>query len=90
MKRDEIQKLRELPIEGVALHLGLKLKGHRTLCVNHQERHMSLHFSQKNNRGKCFSCGWSCDSISLVEKVNGVGFIDACKWLAEEYNLIIS
>ena len=90
MKRDEIQKLRELPIEGVALHLGLKLKGHRTLCVNHQERHMSLHFSQKNNRGKCFSCGWSCDSISLVEKVNGVGFLDACKWLAEEYNLIIS
>ena len=51
---------------------------------------MSLHFSQKKNRGKCFSCGWTCDSISLVEKVKGVGFLDACKWLAEEYNLIIS
>ena len=90
MKRDEIDKLRELPIEGVALHLGLKLSGHKTLCVNHLERHMSLHFSQKKNRGKCFSCGWTCDSISLVEKVKGVGFLDACKWLAEEYNLIIS
>ena len=84
MKRDDIQKLRELPIEGVALHLGLKLKGHRTLCVNHQDRHMSLHFSQKNNRGKCFSCGWSWDSLSLGEKVSGVGCRDAWKGVAEE------
>ena len=67
MRNAELNKLRELPIEGVALHLGLKLKGHRTLCVNHQERHMSLHFFFFFNREKRFSCGWSCDSISLVE-----------------------
>lgn len=90
MKRDEIKKLRELPIEGVALCLDMKVRGHRALCVNHLERHMSLHFSQKINKGKCFSCGWTCDTISLVEKVNGVGFVEACKWLADKYGLIIS
>ena len=90
MRNEELIKLRELPIVGVALNLDMTVRGNKALCVNHLERHMSLRFSQKINKGKCFSCGWTCDTISLVEKVKGVGFVEACKWLADKYDLIIN
>lgn len=88
MERYEIEKLRSLPCEGVAQRLGLTIKRHKTLCPFHNDHTPSLTF--KGHKFKCWSCGESGDSISLVEKVLGKDFLDACRWLADEHNVIIS
>ena len=82
MDRLELQKLRDLPIEGVAERLGLQIKQHKALCPFHDDHHASLSF--KRNKYKCWSCGESGDTISLVEKVLHKDFLEACRWLADE------
>jgi len=88
MENFELQKLRELPIEGVAERLGLQVKRHKALCPFHNDHSPSLTF--KKNKFKCWSCGESGDSISLVMKMLGKDFLDACRWLADEHNVIVS
>ena len=82
MDKLELQKLRDLPIEEVAERLGLRVVRHKCLCPFHDDHHASLSF--KNNKFRCWSCGASGDSISLVEKVLGKDFLDACRWLGAE------
>ena len=87
MDRIQLQKLRDLPIEGVAERLGLQVRMHKALCPFHDDHHASLSF--KKNKYKCWSCGESGDTISLVEKVLHKDFLDACRWLAMETSLPI-
>ena len=84
----ELQKLRDLPIEGVAERLGLRVERHKCLCPFHDDHTPSLSF--KNNKFRCWSCGESGDSISLAEKMLGKGFVEACRWLADEHNVILT
>ena len=88
MDRLELQKLRDLPIEGVAERLGLHVVRHKALCPFHADHRPSLTF--KKNKFRCWSCGESGDSISLVERVLGKNFLDACRWLADEHNVILT
>ena len=88
MDKQELQKLRDLPIEGVAERLGLRVERHKSLCPFHDDHHASMTF--KNNKFKCWSCGESGDSISLVQKVLGKSFLEACRWLANENNVILT
>ena len=39
MNKFELQKLRDLPIEGVAERLGLQVVQHKTLCPFHDDHH---------------------------------------------------
>ena len=87
MERYDIEKLRSLPCEGVAQRLGLTIKHHKALCPFHEDHNPSLTF--KKNKFKCWSCGERGDSISLAEKVLGKDFLDACRWLADEHNVIV-
>ena len=79
MDKFELQKLRDLPIEGVAERLGMRVKRHKCLCPFHDDHHASMSF--KKNKWKCWSCGESGDTIGLVEKVLRKDFLDACRWL---------
>ena len=88
MDKFELQKLRDLPIEGVAERLGLRVERHRCLCPFHDDHRPSLSF--KGNNFKCWSCGESGDTISLAEKMLGKDFLDACRWLADEHNVILT
>jgi len=88
MDRYDIEKLRDLPIEGVAERLGLRVTRHKSLCPFHDDHHPSLTF--KKNKYRCWSCGASGDAISLVEKMLGKGFREACLWLANENNVILT
>ena len=45
----DIEKLRALPIEGVAQRLGLHPVRHLSLCPFHDDRHPSLHFNVSRN-----------------------------------------
>ena len=88
MERYDIEKLRLLPCEGVAQRLGISVQHHKALCMFHSDHTPSLTF--KNNKFKCWSCGESGDSISLVQKVLGKSFLEACRWLANENNVILT
>ena len=49
MDKFELQKLRDLPIEGVAERLGLRVVRHKALCPFHDDHHASLSFKVSMN-----------------------------------------
>lgn len=89
LDRCTIQKLRDLPIEGVAERLGLQVKNHKSLCPFHSDSHPSLTYSTKYNRYRCFVCDARGGTLELVMNHLGKSFFDACKWLADENNIIL-
>lgn len=90
MDRLELQKLRDLPIEGVAERLGLRVSRHKCLCPFHADNHPSLSFKVSKNTYRCFVCGASGGTIDLVMRHLNFGFREACKWLADENNIILA
>ena len=90
MDKFELQKLRDLPIEGVAERLGLRVCRHKCLCPFHDDHHASLSFSVSRNTFRCFACGAHGGTIDLAEKMLGSPFLEACKWLADEHNVILT
>ena len=88
MDRIDIEKFRSLSCESVAMRLGLVVKQHKTLCCFHEDHTPSMAF--KGSHFRCWSCGESGDTISLVQKVLHKDFLDACRWLADENNIILS
>ena len=89
MEKYELQKLRDLPIEGVAERLGLRVTRHKALCPFHDDRHPSLSFRVSKNTFRCFVCGASGGTIDLVMRHLHVDFKAACRWLADENNIIL-
>ena len=82
MDRIQLQKLRDLPIEGVAERLGLRVVRHKALCPFHDDHHASLSFKVNKNTWRCFVCGASGGTIDLVMRHLGMSFLEACRWLA--------
>ena len=89
MDKYELQKLRDLPIEGVAERLGLSVRMHKCLCPFHDDHHASLSFSVRRNSFRCFVCGAHGGPIDLAMRYLNKGFLDAVRWLADEHNVII-
>ena len=83
MDKLELQKLRELPVEGVAERLGLQVTHHKALCPFHDDHHASLSFSVRRNTFRCFVCNASGGTIDLVMRYLNLGFKEACSWLAD-------
>ena len=81
MDRYDLQKLRDLPIEGVARRLGLRVERHKCLCPFHDDHHASMSFKVSRNRYRCFVCGASGGPIDLVMKYLNKDFLEACRWL---------
>jgi DNA primase len=91
MERYEIQKLRDLPIEGVAERLGLRVNRHKSLCPFHDDHNPSLTFNVRRNTYRCYACGAHGDTISLAMGVlANNSFLEACRWLANEHNVILT
>lgn len=90
MDRFDIQKLRALPIEGVAQRLGLQESRHKSLCPFHSDSHPSLTFNVAKNTFRCFACGAHGGVIDLAMHVLGKSFIETCQWLANEHNVILT
>ena len=91
MDKLEIQKLRDLPIEGVAERLGLRVRMHKSLCPFHEDHHASLSYDLRRNNCRCFVCmNESMGTIDLVMRHLGLDFRGACRWLAHENNIILT
>ena len=89
MDKQQLQKLRELPIEAVAERLGLQVSRHKCLCPFHADNHPSLSFKVSKNTYRCFVCGASGGPIDLVMNFLKKDFLEATKWLANENNIIL-
>lgn len=90
MEKYEIQKLRDLPIEKVAKEMGMKVEHHKALCPFHDDHHASLSFNKAKNSCRCYVCmGNSLGTIDLVMRYLGKDFLSACRWLAEEHQVLL-
>ncbi len=81
MDRQQLQQLRDLPIEGVAERLGLTVRRHTALCPFHDDHHASLSFSTRRNTFRCFACGAHGGTIDLAMRCLHIDFREACQWL---------
>ena len=81
MDKQQIQQLRDLPVEGVAERLGMEVKRHMALCPFHDDHHASLSFNVRKNSYRCFVCDAHGGTIDLVMGVGKMGFREACEWL---------
>lgn len=90
MNKDELQKLRDLPIEGVAERLGLSVNRHKSLCPFHDDHTPSLTFNVVRNSFRCYACGAHGGVIDLAIELLRLPFIETCRWLANEHNVILT
>ena len=90
MDKFELQKLRDLPIEGVAERLGLRVSRHKCLCPFHDDHHASLSFKVSKNTFRCFVCDAKGGTIDLVMRFLNKPFREACRWLADENCIILT
>lgn len=90
IQKNDIQKLRELDILQVADLLGMGLRNKRALCIHHDDHHPSLAFNVRKNTCHCYSCGFSADTIGLVRERLNLGFSEACRWLADHFDVYIA
>ncbi len=84
---------KSIPVQDIAVELGLRLNGHyRATCwraENHRngDRDPSVSFQKKTNRGRCWVCdtagGWS--NIDLVMQVLGCDFPAAVAWICQRF-----
>ena len=84
MEKFELQRLRDLPIEGVAERMGMEVTRHKALCPFHDDHHASLSFNVRKNTYRCFVCGEHGGTIDLVMRFLHKDFKEACSWLGGE------
>ena len=90
MEKYELQKLRDLSIVGVAERLGLRVNSRRMcLCPFHDDHHPSMALGRRNHY-RCFVCDAHGDVIDLVMRFLNKTFTEACHWLADESNIILT
>ena len=82
MDKQQLQQLRDLPIEGVAERLGLDVRQHKALCPFHNDHHPSLSFNVRKNTYRCFVCDAHGGTIDLVMHLLHKDFREACAWLS--------
>ncbi|MDG5813929.1 DNA primase [Chitinispirillales bacterium ANBcel5] len=65
---------------------GQTLKG---LCPFHKEKTPSFHVNPVQGFFHCFGCGKGGDVFTFVQEMEGIGFVEALKMLAEETGVIL-
>ena len=89
MNKEQLQRLRSLPVEAVAERLGLRVVRDKSLCPFHDDHHASLSYSPSRNTFRCFVCDARGGTIDLVMRHLNMSFPDACRWLANGTNIIL-
>lgn len=91
INQEQINRAKEYPIVQIAeSHLpGIKKCGstYRSLCPYHNEKTPSFYLYPQTNTFHCFGCGEHSDVIGLTQKLRGIDFIEAVKYLAPGYEL---
>jgi len=71
--------------------VALRRSGNRYigLCPFHQEKTPSFHVDSENQFYHCFGCGAGGDVLNFVMKQRSLSFIEAVKYLAERYHIVL-
>lgn len=87
-KKEEVREAADL-VEVVGDYVRLKRSGRSFvgLCPFHDERTPSFNVNPQLGIYKCFGCGASGDIFSFVMEMEGVGFPEALRTLAERYGI---
>ena len=93
MARDTVAEIKDrLSIaEIVSPYVKLKRAGRslQGLCPFHKEKTPSFHVSPERGTWHCFGCGLGGDGFSFIEKIEGVDFKGALKYLADKAGVTI-
>ncbi|MCF2496201.1 DNA primase [Dyadobacter chenhuakuii] len=78
-------------VEVVGDFVSLKKKGanYSACCPFHNEKTPSFNVNPVRQIYKCFGCGAAGDSIKFVMDIDGVGYGEALRYLADKYNIEI-
>jgi DNA primase len=78
-------------VEVVGDFVSLKKKGanYSACCPFHNEKTPSFNVNPSRQIYKCFGCGAAGDSIKFVMDVDGIGYGEALRYLANKYNIEI-
>lgn len=83
-----IELIREIEIGGVMQMMGIQVSQKGTcLCPFHDDHHPSMKIYRKRNTCRCFVCGESFDSIALVRRMLGLGFLEACSYIGSAFGI---
>ncbi len=76
-------------VDEVGQRLDLKKAGssYKALCPFHSEKTPSFFVSPQLQRYRCFGCGASGDVIEFLEKYEGMTFLEALRYLADQANI---
>ncbi|MCK6376542.1 MAG: CHC2 zinc finger domain-containing protein, partial [Zoogloea sp.] len=87
--------LTKVPLEDVVRRLGIESERRgsetRALCPFHQDTRPSMNLYRADSASPahfhCFACGAHGTAIDLVKQIEGLEFLPAVKWLAQQFNL---
>lgn len=87
-KKEEIREAADI-VEVVEDYVKLKRSGrsYKGLCPFHDENTPSFHVTPDLGIYKCFGCGESGDVFNFVMEMEGIGFVEAMRTLAERYGV---
>ena len=67
-------KLKQYPFENL-----IQVKNNFALCPFHNDKRPSFHI--KDNKGRCFGCGWHGDTIQFLMDKEDLSFREAIEYL---------
>ncbi len=87
-KKEEVRGAADI-VEVVEDYVKLKRSGRswKGLCPFHDEKTPSFHVTPDLGIYKCFGCGESGDVFNFVMEMEGVGFMEALRSLADRYGV---
>ncbi|HET6528368.1 MAG TPA: DNA primase [Balneolaceae bacterium] len=87
-KKEEVRDAADI-VEVVGDYVKLKRSGRswKGLCPFHDERTPSFHVTPDLGIYKCFGCGESGDVFNFMMQLEGVGFVEALRSLADRYGV---
>lgn len=87
-KKEEIREAADI-VEVVEDYVKLKRSGrsYKGLCPFHDENTPSFHVTPDLGIYKCFGCGESGDVFNFVMEMEGIGFVEAMRTLAERFGV---
>ncbi len=88
---DKLQELRDRIdiVDLINQYVGLQRAGknYKACCPFHQEKTPSFYVNPERRSYKCFGCGVYGDGLQFVMELEGVGFLEAARKLAERYGV---
>ncbi len=89
-KKEEVREAADL-VEVVGDYVKLKRAGRswKGLCPLHDEKTPSFHVTPDMGIYKCFGCGESGDVFNFMMEMEGVGFVEAMRSLADRFGVTL-